>query len=90
MRKDAASSALGSLANVFGGGGAPQAVRHRFVVRVLRQEIDGKPHSRLEIRTLSQVFQSRHWMNKQLKRKVSNELFSAIEERIASQPGAVN
>ena len=90
MRKDAASSALGGLANVFGGGGAPQAVRHRFVVRVLRQEIGGKPRSRLEIRTLSQVFQNRHWMNKRLKRKVANELFSAIEERIAAQPGAVN
>jgi len=87
MRKDAASSAVGGLANIFGGGGAPRAVRHRFVVRVLRQDLDGTPHSRLEVRTLAQVFQSRHWMNRPIKRKVSNELFSAVEERIAAQPG---
>jgi len=88
IRKDAASSAMGGIANIFGGGGAPQAIRHRFVVRVLRQTVDGQPNSRLEIRTLAQVFQSRHWMNKPLRRKMANELFSAVEERIASQPGA--
>jgi len=85
IRKDAASSALGGMANVFGSG-APQAVRHRFVVRVLRQSVDGQPHSRLEVRMLAQVFQHRHWVNRVIKRKMSNELFSAVEERIATQP----
>ncbi|MDQ6965243.1 MAG: hypothetical protein Q9M13_10030 [Mariprofundales bacterium] len=96
IRKDAASSAIGGLANIFGGGGgAPIAVRHRFVVRVLRQSVDGEPHSRLEIRTLAQVFQNRHWMNRVIKRRVSNELFSAVEERVvessvAAPPQGVN
>ncbi len=85
IRKDAASNAFPMIASAFGRG-APQAVRYRFVVRVLRQEIDGKPHARLEVRTLGQEFRNRHWVNRSLKRKLSNELFSAVEERISSQP----
>ncbi|MDX8408513.1 MAG: hypothetical protein R8J84_00505 [Mariprofundales bacterium] len=87
IRKDAASSIIAPMANLFGGGGAVQSMRYRFVVRVLRQQVGDKQQSRLEVRTLGQVFTNRHWMNKPLKRKLSNELFSAVEERISSQPG---
>lgn len=63
-------------------GGGPIAWRHRFVVRVLR--LREKPgFTRLEIRTLGQAFMNRHWVNKPVKRKVSNELFKAVEEQLA-------
>ncbi len=71
--------------SLFGGG--PTHIRYRFVIRVLRTP-DGK--SRLEIRTLGQKYVNRHWVNKPLIRKNSNELFAAVEERlIRSQPAAV-
>ncbi len=85
IRKDAASSIIAPMANLFGGGGAVQAMRYRFVVRVLRQQVGDAQQSRLEVRTLGQVFSNRHWVNKPFKRKLSNELFSAVEERISSQ-----
>jgi len=87
IRKDAgASSIYAPIANVFGAGGV-QALRYRFVVRVLRQQVGDSEQSRLEVRTLGQGFINRHWVDRPLKRKVSNELFSAVEERISSQPG---
>jgi len=70
---------LGSALDVFGAG--PVHTRHRFIVRVFRMK-DGK--TQLQIRTLAQQFMNRHWVNKQLKRKVALELFAAVEERIAS------
>ncbi len=71
---------LGSAMDVFGMG--PVHTRHRFIVRVFRMK-DGK--TELQIRTLAQQFIGRHWVNKILKRKVANELFSAVEERISTQ-----
>jgi uncharacterized lipoprotein len=77
---NAFSAAVGG---VFGGGETMQ--RYRFVVRVLRQG-EAKPgepaKSRLEIRTISQVFINRHWVNRKLKRNYSKELFNAVEERL--------
>ncbi|PIQ33405.1 MAG: hypothetical protein CO186_07800 [Zetaproteobacteria bacterium CG_4_9_14_3_um_filter_49_83] len=65
-------------------GDGVMATRYRFVVRVLRQSVDGSQaeHTRLEIRTLGQVFQTNHWVNKTLKRNYANNLFSAVEERL--------
>lgn len=74
-----ANAYVGSVMNMFGAG--PAHTRHRFVVRVFRMQ-DGK--TQLQIRTLAQQFLNRHWVNKILKRKVANELFSAVEERIGS------
>jgi len=81
IRKDADTSNM--MTSLLGGGGI-QATRHRFVVRVLRSTADdGKQTSHLEVRSLAQVFQNRHWTNKKLKRKLAEELFSAVEERLA-------
>lgn len=70
-----AASALDSL---FGGG--PSIFRYRYVVRVLRQ---GEKQTQLQIRTLGQAFISRHWVNKPIRRKVSADLFAAVEEQLA-------
>jgi len=71
---------IGAAMDVFGAG--PVHTRHRFIVRVFRMK-DGK--TQLQIRTLAQQFMRRHWVNKMLKRKVANELFVAVEERIGRQ-----
>ena len=79
IRKDAnyANTFVGSVFNAFGKG--PSHTRFRYVVRVLRTEA-GK--TQLEIRTLGQQYINHHWVNKPLKQKVGNELFSAVEERL--------
>lgn len=71
---------LGSAMDVFGAG--PVHTRYRFIVRVFRMKA-GK--TQLQIRTLAQQFMNRHWANKQLKRKVELELFSAVEEHLVAQ-----
>jgi len=71
---------VGAAMDMFGAG--PVHTRHRFIVRVFRMK-DGK--TQLQIRTLAQQFIRRHWVNKILKRKVANELFTAVEERIGRQ-----
>ena len=71
---------IGAAMDVFGAG--PVHTRHRFIVRVFRMK-DGK--TQLQIRTLAQQFMRRHWVNKMLKRKVANELFVAVEERLGAQ-----
>ncbi|RMH50440.1 MAG: hypothetical protein D6682_06875 [Zetaproteobacteria bacterium] len=86
VRKDAASATT-TMLNIFGAG-PPLATRYRFVVRVLRQQVEGKAQARLEVRTLAQIFTNRHWVNRPMRRKVSNELFSAVEERLAASPPA--
>jgi len=80
VRKDSsnANAYLASAMDMFGGG--PTHTRYRFVVRVLRMKDGG---TQLQIRTLGQQFTNRHWMDKPIKRKVANELFSAVEERLA-------
>ncbi|MDQ6951071.1 MAG: hypothetical protein Q9M26_05345 [Mariprofundales bacterium] len=88
IRRDSASATayVPILSSMFGASLA-QAKRHRFVVRVLRQQVGDVEQSRLEVRTLSQSFINRHWVDQPVVRKFSNELFSAVEERISSQPG---
>ncbi len=71
---------LGAVMNMFGDG--PVYTRYRFIVRVFRTS-DNK--TQLQIRTLGQQFINRHWVNKPIKRKVSLELFSAVEERIGTR-----
>ena len=74
----AASSALSGMF----GGETILALRYRFVVRVLRQKSDESELTRLEIRTIGQAFVNRQWVNRPIKRKVADELFSATEERL--------
>jgi len=69
---------MGAAMNVFGGGPVP--TRYRFIVRVFRTK-DG--NAELQVRTLGQKYNNRHWVHAVIKRKVVNELFSAIEERLA-------
>jgi len=82
----ATSTYVNAAFNMFGAGKATH-VRHRFIVRTLRMKNNGR--TRLEIRSLGQAFINQHWVNKKIKRKVANELFSAVEERLglaASSP----
>lgn len=83
VRQGADNPNLGAsaMAGLFGGDGV-QAVRYRFVVRTLRQTEEGASKTRLEIRTIGQAFVNRHWVNRPIQRKVSAELFGAVEERL--------
>ena len=84
IRTDAGNASVTGILNMMGGGG-PIAIRYRFVVRVLRQESteEGKELVRLEVRTTGQSFSGRHWVNKKMSRKYSNDLFSRVEEVLA-------
>jgi len=62
------------------GAGPPTRVRYRYVVRVLRA---GPSKSQLEVRTLGQQYANNHWSSAPIKKKVSNELFAAVEEQLA-------
>jgi len=89
IRQDSVSSSAQAsiISGMFGGDGV-QGLRYRFVVRVLRQmvkaeaEAEGVQQTRLEIRTIGQVYVNRHWVNRALQRKASAELFSAVDERL--------
>jgi len=82
VRTDANNPNINTLMNAFGGGG-PQAIRYRYVARVLRETSDDVTKTRLEIRTMAQAFNSGHWTNKKLTRKRSEELFSRVGELLA-------
>jgi len=73
---DNPNAIMTSLGGMFGGG--PSHTRYRYVVRVF----DEGQQTRLEIRTLGQTFMNKHWVNKPIKRDVSEELFDAIEEQL--------
>ncbi len=80
---NANSNSFGKGMNLFGG--KARAFRYRYIVRVLRlQEKDGNASrmTRLEVRTLGQAFISNHWVNKKLKRKYADDLFTRVEERL--------
>jgi hypothetical protein len=64
------------------GGDSGNVTRHRFIVRVYRAKLEDKLMTRLEIRVLGQAFSSRRWVNKPIKRKVSEELFTAVDEQL--------
>ncbi|MDQ7012232.1 MAG: hypothetical protein Q9M29_10445, partial [Mariprofundaceae bacterium] len=40
-----------------------RAIRHRFIVRVLRLKTEAGEKTQLQIRTLGQIFVNRHWVN---------------------------
>jgi len=82
VRTDASNPSVNNLFNAFGGGG-PQAIRYRHVVRVLRETLETGVKTRLEVRTMGQVHQNGHWVNKKLIRKRAEELFSQVEEILA-------
>jgi len=90
VRKDASSpNVFTPVLNLFGGAES-SFTRYRFVVRVLRLDTPKGVKTQLEIRTLGQVFQNSHWVNKPVKEKVSNDLFSAVGDQLARhvQPAA--
>ncbi len=88
VRKDASNPSMFTpIMNMFGASG-PLAERYRFVVRVLRLSTPAGVKTQLEIRMLGQVFENRHWVNKQVKYKASNDLFSAVEGQLARQATA--
>jgi len=74
---NSSNSYMGVLTSMVGAG--PVHLRYRFVARVFRTN-DGQ--TELQIRTLSQQFLNAHWINKPIERKVSLELFDAVEERL--------
>lgn len=71
------ASLISTVGGMFGAG--PAITHYRYVVRVLRTESD---KTRLEIRTLGQQYINHHWVNRPIKQKISNDLFSAVEERL--------
>ncbi len=83
IRVGSNSSSTQSFLSSFGGDKV-LAIRYRYVVRVLREKLQAKEVTRLEIRTLAQVFQNRHWINKKIRRKYANNLFSRVEEGLQS------
>ena len=88
VRKDASNPNLFTpIVNMFGAGG-PDFERYRFVVRVLRLTTPDGVKTQLEIRMLGQVFENRHWVNKQVKYKASNDLFSAVEDQLSRRAAA--
>jgi len=88
VRKDANNpNVFTPIMSMFGAGG-PQLERYRFVVRVLRLNAPAGVKTQLEIRMLGQVFENHHWVNKQVKYKASNDLFSAVEGQLAQRATA--
>ncbi len=70
-------------------GATSTMTRHRFIVRIYRAKLDGSEITKLEVRTHGQAAPSSRWVNAPPSRKVSKELFSAIEEQLARiQQGA--
>lgn len=69
------------VSNILGmfGQGKARKVRYRYIVRVLRT---GAGKTQMEVRTLGQAL-TNHWFNAPMKKKVANQLFSAIEEQLA-------
>ena len=88
VRKDASSpNVFTPVMHLFGEGGI-LAERYRFVVRVLRLSTPAGLKTQLEIRTLGQAFENQHWVDKPVKYKASNDLFSAVEEQQAQRAQA--
>jgi len=84
IRKGAGKAdAMAMFTNMFNLGSGRAIVRYRYVVRVLRATVEGREQTRLEIRTIGQVYRNGQWANAQLKRKVADELFIAVEEHLA-------
>jgi hypothetical protein len=70
-------------------GGSSGLTRHRFIVRVYRAKLEDKLMTRLEIRVLGQAVINRRWVNRPIKRKVSEELFTAVDEQLTRMKATV-
>ena len=64
--------------------------RHRFIVRVFRLKTEGQSKSRLEVRTLLQVFSNRHWVNSTMRQQESAAFFTTVEEQLGRIIGTTN
>jgi uncharacterized lipoprotein len=85
VRKDASSpNVFTPVMNLFGEG-TIMAERYRFVVRVLHLSTPSGVKTQLEIRTIGQAFENHHWVDKPVKYKPSNDLFSAVDEQLAQR-----
>ena len=89
IRKGADNPSIMAAAGSLFGGGGNIYTRHRFIVRVYRAKMEGKTMTKLEVRVLGQAFINKHWVNKPLKRKVSEELFVAVEEQLTRMKAKV-
>jgi len=76
------NSGMGSLLGGLMGDNSHAPTRHRFIVRVFRMKAVDHPGSKLEIRVLGQMYLNKHWVNKPFKRKISLELFAAVEKQL--------
>jgi len=70
-------------------GGSSGLTRHRFIVRVYRAKLEDKLMTRLEIRVLGQASQNRRWVNQPIKRNVSEELFTSVDEQLTRMKATV-
>jgi hypothetical protein len=57
--------------------------RHRFIVYIYRTGKKSGNITGMEVHVLGQTFHNRHWINSPIKRKVSEELFTAVDEQLA-------
>jgi len=75
--------------NVLGNmmGNASKVTRHRYVVRVFRVKAEQQPQSRLEVRTLLQVYTNSHWVNKPMNKKSTASFFTTVEEQLGRLQG---
>jgi len=76
------NNSLVGLAGMMGIGDAPKITRHRFVVRVYRAHMESGDITKLEVRVLGQAIIANQWVNKPFKRKVSDEIFEAVDEQL--------
>jgi len=76
------NSMLGNLM-----GSASNVTRHRYVVRVYRVKAEQQPQSRLEVRTLMQLYTNGHWVNKPMNRKHTESFFATVEEQLGRLQG---
>jgi len=70
-------------------GQASSLTRHRFVVRVFRLKTEGggKEQTRLEVRSLLQVFSNKHWVNTPMNQKHIASFFTTVEEQLGRMVG---
>ncbi|WP_100278513.1 hypothetical protein [Mariprofundus aestuarium] len=57
--------------------------RHRFLLRVL---VDSGDKAGLEVRVIGQEYENSQWVDRKLKRNVSEELFAAVGEQLMRNP----
>ena len=80
IRRGATSA---GLLDMFGGISGNTPTRHRYIVRVFRAKLDGQAEaSRLEIRVHGQAAENRVWVNKPIKKNVTEQLFVGVDEQL--------